>query len=137
MVSFTESIGTCFSKYGVASGRASRSEYWWFQLFLLIIGTVGGIADIIIFETIYGEKGPINIVLMLATILPSICVAVRRLHDVNRSGWWMFIALTCVGIIPLLIWACSKGTDGSNDYGEDPFQVTTWTRDGGFTVTRR
>ena len=122
MVSFAESIGTCFSKYGVANGRASRSEYWWFQLFLLIIGTVGGIADIIIFETIYGEKGPINIVLMLATILPSICVAVRRLHDVNRSGWWMFIALTCVGIIPLIIWVCSKGTDGPNDFGDDPLQ---------------
>ena len=121
-MSFTESIGTCFNKYGVASGRARRSEFWWFQLFLTIIGIVGGIGDLIIFDTIYGEYGPINIVLTVATPLPSICAMVRRLHDVNRSGWWMFIALTCVGIIPLLIWLCSKGTDGSNDYGGDPLQ---------------
>ena len=122
MMSFTESIGTCFSKYGVASGRARRSEFWWFQLFLSIIGIVGGIGDLIIFDTIYGEYGPINIVLTVATLLPSICAAVRRLHDVNRSGWWMIISLTLVGFIPLIIWWCFKGNDGPNDFGDDQLQ---------------
>lgn len=55
-------------------------------------------------------------------LIPSIAVYIRRLHDVNRSGWWVFIALTIVGIIPLIIWVCSKGTDGPNDYGDDPLQ---------------
>ena len=124
MMSFTESIGTCFSKYGVANGRASRSEYWWFSLFLFIISFVTSFADFFLFTDLVFEDGisPIYIVAILATLIPSIAVYIRRLHDVNRSGWWMFIALTCVGIIPLLIWACSKGTDGSNDFGDDPLQ---------------
>jgi len=124
MMSFTESIGTCFSKYGVANGRASRSEYWWFSLFLFIISFVTGFADAFLFTDLVLEDGisPINIVASLATFIPSVTAYIRRLHDVNRSGWWMFIALTCVGIIPLWIWLCSKGTDGPNDFGDDPLQ---------------
>ena len=124
MVSFTESIGTCFSKYGVASGRASRSEYWWFQLFLAIMQFTTIFSDALLFSDLVLEYDffPINTVASLATFIPSMCVYIRRLHDVDRSGWWMFIALTCVGIIPLLIWVCSKGTDGPNDFGDDPLQ---------------
>ena len=124
MMSFTESIGTCFSKYGVANGRASRSEHWWFALFLSIISLVTAFADAFFFTDLVLEDGffPINTVAGLATLIPAIAVYIRRLHDVNRSGWWMFIALTCVGIIPLLIWLCSKGTDGPNDFGDDPLQ---------------
>ena len=124
MMSFTESVGTCFSKYVVATGRASRSEYWWFQLFLVIIQFTTIFSDAFLFTDLVLEDGisPINIVASLATLIPSIAVYIRRLHDVNRSGWWIFIALTCVGIIPLLIWLCSKGTDGPNDFGDDPLQ---------------
>ena len=123
-MSFTESVGTCFSKYGVATGRASRSEYWWFQLFCWIISFATVFADAFLFTDLVLEDGisPINIVTSLAITIPSIAVYIRRLHDVNRSGWWMFIALTCVGIIPLIIWVCSKGTDGPNDFGDDPLQ---------------
>jgi len=123
-MSFTESVGTCFSKYGVATGRASRSEYWWFQLFLVIMQFTTIFSDAFLFSDLVLEDEiyPINIVANLATLIPSICVYIRRLHDVNRSGWWMFIALTVVGIIPLLIWVFSKGTDGPNDFGDDPLQ---------------
>ena len=122
MMSFTESIRTCFSKYGVANGRARRSEYWWFALFLFIISLVTGFADAFLFTDLVLEDGmsPINIIASLAMFIPSVTAYIRRLHDVNRSGWWMFIALTIVGIIPLLIWLCSKGTDGPNDFGDDP-----------------
>ena len=122
MMSFTESIRTCFSKYGVAIGRARRSEYWWFALFLFIISLVTGFADAFLFTDLVLEDGisPINIIASLAMFIPSVTAYIRRLHDVNRSGWWMFIALTIVGIIPLLIWLCSKGTDGPNDFGDDP-----------------
>ena len=63
---------------------------------------------------------PINTITTLITLLPAIMVLIRRLHDVNRSGWWILIAFTCIGIIPLLYWSIIKGTDGSNDYGDDP-----------------
>ena len=124
MMSFTESVGTCFSKYGVATGRASRSEYWWFQLFLVIMQFTTIFSDAFLFSDLVLEDEifPINIIASLATFIPSVCVYIRRLHDVNRSGWWMFIALTVVGIIPLLISVFSKGTDGPNDFGDDPLQ---------------
>ena len=124
MMSFTESVGTCFSKYVVATGRASRSEYWWFQLFLVIIQFTTIFSDTLLFTDLVVEDGisPINTIASLAMFLPSTCAYIRRLHDVNRSGWWMLIALTCVGIIPLIIWVCSKGTDGPNDFGDDPLQ---------------
>jgi uncharacterized membrane protein YhaH (DUF805 family) len=57
--------------------------------------------------------------LALALVAPSIAVAVRRLHDVNRSGWWMLLAFTIIGVIPLLYWLIKKGTDGPNRFGED------------------
>ena len=124
MMSFTESVGTCFSKYGVATGRASRSEYWWFQLFLVIMQFTTAFSDAFLFTdlVVEDEISPINIIASLATFIPSVCAYIRRLHDVNRSGWWVFLAFTIVGMIPLLIWLCSKGTDGPNDFGEDPLQ---------------
>ena len=123
-MSFTESVGTCFSKYGVATGRASRSEYWWFQLFLVIMQFTTIFSDAFLFSVLVLEDEifPINIIASLATVIASVCVYIRRLHDVNRSGWWMFISLTLVGFIPLIIWWCFKGTDGPNDYGDDPLQ---------------
>lgn len=59
-------------------------------------------------------------VVALGTLLPAICATVRRLHDVNKSGWWFLIIFTCIGIIPLIIWEATKGTSGSNEYGDDP-----------------
>ncbi len=59
-------------------------------------------------------------VVALGTLLPAICATVRRLHDVNKSGWWILIIFTCIGIIPLIIWEATKGTSGSNEYGDDP-----------------
>ena len=119
-MSFTESIGTCFRKYVDGNGRASRSEFWYFQLFLTVIGTIAGWVDSAVFGTGLGDTGMVSTVIMLGTLLPSICVSVRRLHDVNKSGWWMLIALTCIGLIPLIIWEATKGTSGSNEYGDDP-----------------
>ncbi len=71
-------------------------------------------------------SGGFSIILLLidlATFLPSLAVFVRRLHDVNRSGWWYFIALTIVGIIPLLIWLCRAGETGPNRFGDNPLKV--------------
>jgi len=121
-MNFSESISTCFRKFVSAKGRASRSEYWWFQLFLYLLSFITIFVDILIFSDNVMENAifPINTITSLITLLPAVCVFIRRLHDVNRSGWWILISFTCIGIIPLLYWVIIKGTDGSNDYGDDP-----------------
>ena len=121
-MSFTESIGTCFRKYVDANGRASRSEFWYFQLFLIVIGTVASWVDSAVFGTGLGETGMVSTVISLGTLLPAICVSARRLHDVGegKTGWWILISVTCIGLIPLIIWYATKGTSGSNEHGDDP-----------------
>ena len=111
-----KSIKTCFSKYANFNGRASRSEYWWFQLFYLIVAFVA-----VIFDAMYIDNsqtmGPLELVTTLALLLPALAVTARRLHDVGRSGWWMLIFITVIGMIPLLIWYISVGTRSKNKYG--------------------
>lgn len=87
-MTFTESIKACFSKYADFSGRASRSEYWWFFLFIVLAGAVLSILNNKLASVFY-----------LATLVPSIAAATRRLHDTDRSGWLQLLAL-----IPLLGW---------------------------------
>lgn len=108
-MTFLESIKSCFSNYATFSGRASRSEFWWFQLFQLVL--VAALA----------LTGP-GIFLAFATLLPAWAVGVRRLHDIDKSGWnILWYALPGVGLILLLIWNTRRGTEGANDYGQDPF----------------
>ena len=98
------SIKTCFNKYATFSGRASRSEYWFFILFGVLGGIVTLIIDVMILDySIESEYTPINLIFSLILIIPSIAVACRRLHDVNKSGWWQLIWLTIIGGILLLI----------------------------------
>ena len=114
---FIEASKAGFSNYFNFSGRASRSEYWFFCLFLGLVGTLLQVLSSLGegWLLIYG-------IWTLGIIIPSISVAVRRLHDVNRSGWWYLIFLTIVGIVVLLYWAVKKGDEGSNFYGDDPLQ---------------
>ena len=119
-MSFGQSIKTCFGKYIDWKGRASRSEFWYFQLFLFILYFIAFQIDSVVLGTELGQTGPVYIICILGTMLPSLCAQIRRLHDVDRSGWWCLPPLTCIGIIPLLIWEASKGTSGSNQYGDDP-----------------
>lgn len=101
-------------KYAVFSGRAGRPEFWYFVLFNAIIEVVG--------EIIGARVGIVALLLALyglAVLLPSIGVAIRRLHDVNRSGWWLLIGLVpIIGGIILIIWYASSGTPGPNRYGD-------------------
>ena len=96
------------SKYAVFSGRARRSEYWYFVLFniLAVIGCT--IIDIVL-GTVY-----LSTIYQLIVIIPSIAVAVRRMHDLNKSGWYLLIP------IYNLILICTEGTQGHNNYGPDP-----------------
>ena len=84
---FREAISVCLRKYITFSGRASRSEYWYFILFGFLVGVATSLIDRTIFG-IESESSPIYWLASLALLLPSIAAAVRRLHDTNRSGWW-------------------------------------------------
>jgi uncharacterized membrane protein YhaH (DUF805 family) len=107
-MTFGKAISTCMGKYVDFSGRASRPEYWWFYLFTILLSWGSLIVD---------NSGVVSGLVNLALLLPALSAAARRLHDTNRSGWWMLIALTIIGLIPLIIWLASKGNDRSNDYG--------------------
>jgi uncharacterized membrane protein YhaH (DUF805 family) len=110
-------------KYAVFSGRARRKEYWMFVLFNVIVSIILGIIDRII-GTDYGSNsgsGILSTIYSLAVLLPSIGVAIRRMHDTNRTGWWVLINLVpCIGWIWFIVLAAQEGTAGDNQYGPDP-----------------
>ena len=110
------SIKTCFKKYADFNGRASRSEYWWFQLFYIMVLIVAAIFDSFYIDNSQA-MGPVELVSTLILLLPAFSVWARRLHDVGKSGWWMLIFLTIIGMIPLFIWNVSIGTKSKNKYG--------------------
>jgi len=114
-MNFAEAISSGFSNYVNFAGRAIRSEYWYWVLFVFLAEIVTGIVDFVIgvqiTTTIFG----------LAVLLPGLAVAVRRLHDLDRNGWWVLLALIpLIGAIVLLVWFCARGTEGSNRFGPDP-----------------
>jgi uncharacterized membrane protein YhaH (DUF805 family) len=109
-------------KYAVFSGRARRKEYWMFVLFNLIVAFVLGIVDNMLgtVSQPYGV-GTLGALYSLAVLLPSIGVGVRRLHDTNRSGWWLLIGLIpVIGWIVLLVFFVQDSTPGENRFGPNP-----------------
>lgn len=109
-------------KYAVFSGRSRRKEYWHFVLFSVIVSLVLSAVDALLgtfsSSTNVGLLGGIY---GLAIIIPSIAVSVRRLHDIDRTGWWVLISLVpVVGSIVLLVFAVLDGTPGGNRFGPNP-----------------
>ena len=97
-MTFTEAVKTCLSKYADFKGRATRAEYWWFVLFIVLVS----IATSFVSQTL-------NAVFSLAVILPSIAAAARRLHDTNRSGWWQLLNLApLIGSIVLIVFLAQE-----------------------------
>ena len=109
-------------KYAVFSGRARRKEYWMFVLFNIIFAVVAVILDNILGTSFQGAGyGLFYLLYGLAVIIPSIAVGVRRLHDTDRSGWWLLICLIpIIGGIWLIVLLATAGTAGENKYGADP-----------------
>lgn len=107
-------ISVVFKKYATFNGRASRSEYWWFTLASILASYCAMVLDNIlgIFYDIQSADGYINGIFGLVLLIPSIAVSVRRLHDRGRSGWWLLIAITIIGLIPLFYWAVMPAKDG-------------------------
>ncbi len=110
-------------RYAEFSGRSRRKEFWMYELGLLIAVIVIGIVEGIlgINTMVGGVYGPLTTLVLLGTLVPSIAVAIRRLHDTDRSGWWLLIALVpFVGALVLLYFYVSDGTSGPNRFGPDP-----------------
>ena len=115
---FTEAVSSVLGKYATFTGRACRSEYWYWVLFAIIVAIVAGVLDMVLFSSM--GFNPIGTIASLALLIPGIAVAVRRLHDIDRTGWWLLLVFTVIGDILLIVWFCMKGTTGSNRYGPDP-----------------
>ena len=133
---FVGSVSNCFANYATFSGRAPRAEFWYFFLFLQLVSFAAAIIDVATDAHIFGP------LVALACFLPGTAVQVRRLHDLDRTGWWCgaylvvvaiyFIAqdqgqglglavlLLFAGGIVLWVWNCTRGTSGPNSYGADP-----------------
>ena len=114
---FQTSIKTCFSKYADFSGRALRSEFWFFCLFVTLGCLVATIIDIMILGYSIEVNGPMYLIFSVAVFIPSIAATARRLHDVNRSGWWQLIYFTIIGILLILVWNITEGEKKKNIYG--------------------
>lgn len=117
-----------FKKYAVFSGRADRSEYWYFVLFQLIFAIAAMLLDNMLHLT-FGvlPYGALYLLYALASLVPSLAVAVRRLHDINKSGWYLLVSLIPIaGSIWLLVLLVTKGTVGPNKYGVDPSGEATF-----------
>lgn len=100
-MTFAKSIRTCFSKYADFSGRATRSEYWWFFLFTLLLSAATGMLGDVVSR-----------LSSLALVLPSLAVGARRLHDVDKSAWFLLLwFIPLIGWIILLVWAVQKGEE--------------------------
>ena len=114
---FQTSIKTCFNKYADFSGRALRSELWFFVLFTLLGGIITVILDVMVLGYSIESYGPINLIFTVAILIPSFSVTARRLHDINKSGWWQLIYITIIGILLMIIWNATEGENKKNKYG--------------------
>lgn len=132
-------------RYADFSGRSRRKEYWMYLLFLIIVGIAIGVVEALLgLSATVANTGPISALFSLATLVPSIAVSVRRLHDTDRSGWWVLLPLLPYGALlvgvfttnaalliigglavfaaasALLVFMCIDGTRGPNRFGGDP-----------------
>lgn len=129
-----------FEKYATFRGRAERPEYWWYTLFTLLVGVVFSVLEIVTGAFVF--IGLLDSVFSLVTLIPTLAVGARRLHDVNRSGWWQTapivgwvavgasweagndflfygaMTLAVITSIVLIYWLASRGTEGPNHYGD-------------------
>ena len=122
-MNFKEAIISGFQHYVGFEGRAARSEYWYWVLFIVLLSIVALLIDLTMFGFNTTGVNPISSIVSLATLLPNVAVSVRRLHDIDRSGWWVLLVLIpLIGGIVLLVWACMRGTVGMNRFGSDPIE---------------
>jgi uncharacterized membrane protein YhaH (DUF805 family) len=105
----------CLTQYADFSGRARRKEFWMFFLFNFIFAIVTNVLNALLGIAV------ISLLYLLVVFIPNLAVIVRRLHDVGKSGWWIFISLIpLIGSIWLLVLLATDGNPGDNQYGKNP-----------------
>ena len=131
-MSLGESLTSVFNKYATFTGRARRSEYWWFSICYYVIVFIFNIASLgFLFQTMSGEMSyndpsysifqTMSVIVGLGLFLHALAVTVRRLHDIGKSGWnILWAAIPFVGVIIVLVWMCQDSDVVANKYGESP-----------------
>lgn len=114
-MNFQDAIKSGFKNYANFSGRASRSAFWYWVLFSLVAGVLLSFVDGVIFPD--NETPPLTMIFNIAMLLPSLAVGARRLHDIDRTGWWQLLELTLIGIFLLIFWWCQPSQPGDNRFG--------------------
>jgi uncharacterized membrane protein YhaH (DUF805 family) len=122
-VTFIGAIQSGFRNYVGFSGRAARSEFWYWFLFGVVISVVVALIDSVIAPD--SDYGILAVLVALVLFLPGLAVTVRRLHDLDRSGWFILLYFVpVIGFVVLLVWFCRRGTIGPNRFGPDPLQAS-------------
>jgi uncharacterized membrane protein YhaH (DUF805 family) len=120
-MTLSESVKISFARYASFGGRARRLEYWYFTLFHLLVIALAMVVSYLAWLAIPALAIILYSIVIFGTLLPHLAVTVRRLHDVNRTGWWyLFGCVPVLGPIVLLVWLCTDGTRGPNRFGADP-----------------
>jgi uncharacterized membrane protein YhaH (DUF805 family) len=120
-VTFLDAVRSVLSNYANFHGRAGRAEYWWWVLAVLITSIVAQMIDAAIVPGAGVGGGPVSAIVGIALILPNLAVAVRRLHDVGRTGWWVLLLLIpVIGLLVLVYFYVQRGEEGPNRFGPPP-----------------
>lgn len=120
-MTYSNAIKSYFKRFLDFKGRSTRSEFWWPIITIYIITFV----TVLSVSAISSPEPWSNLILLLwvvINILPAVAISVRRLHDMNATGWWYLLNFVFFGGVILLIWFCYSGTVGDNKYGKDPHQ---------------
>ena len=116
---FLSAVKSAFSNYSQFEGRSSRSEFWWFYLFYMLVGSLAPNLALQVWSDQYWIIGA-QLVVSVILLVPFYSVGARRLHDVDKSGWNQLLPLTIVGIIPLVLWLARPGLSSVNRFGQSP-----------------
>lgn len=120
---FQDAVRAGFSNYATFTGRASRPEFWWFALFVFLGNIVVGLADRFLFGTGFDGSSVslLGAIFGLVVLLPTVAVGVRRLHDIDKSGWWyLLILIPVLGYLIVIFFCIQRGVEGPNRFGPDP-----------------
>jgi uncharacterized membrane protein YhaH (DUF805 family) len=121
-MTFGEAVRSGFDHYAKFDGRASRPAFWWWVLFVFLVGIAANIIDFAIGAPVF------TALVGLALLLPNLSVSIRRLHDTNRTGWWILIYLIpLIGLIVLLVFYIQQGDREENRFGTPPAETATAT----------
>ena len=115
---FVGAFKDAIARYVDFKTRSTRSQFWWFMLWSVIISIAASAVDIALGM---GDSGPVSLLASLAILLPVLAVTIRRLHDIGRTGWWVLIQFVpIVGFIVIVVFACTKSQEGPNEWGMPP-----------------